>query len=85
MSRTSATIAIALVLYLAVPVASFAYMAGEAGSGNLPISGIPPGPVTEKAVTVYVSPSTNGEERFNQYELARGPPVILVIVGPMKS
>jgi hypothetical protein len=44
MSKTSATIAIALVLALAVPVASFAYRAGEAGSGNLSINGIPPGP-----------------------------------------
>lgn len=42
MSRTSVKI-IALLL-LAAPAASYARMAGEAGMGNIPISGIPPGP-----------------------------------------
>jgi hypothetical protein len=45
MSRPSATIALAVFVFLAAaPTASFAMMAGEAGAGNLPISGIPPGP-----------------------------------------
>ena len=44
MSNSAKTIAIALFLILAAPVASFARMAGEAGMGNVPISGIAPGP-----------------------------------------
>ena len=44
MSHTSAKIAFALFIFLAAPAASFAMMAGEAGAGNLPISGIPLGP-----------------------------------------
>jgi hypothetical protein len=44
MSHTSTKIAPALFIFLAAPAASFAMMAGEAGAGNLPISGIPLGP-----------------------------------------
>jgi len=44
MSSTTARIALALFIFLSAPAASFARMAGEAGAGNLPISGIPPGP-----------------------------------------
>ena len=44
MSNSLKTIAIALLVFLAAPAASFARMAGEAGMGNVPISGIPPGP-----------------------------------------
>jgi hypothetical protein len=44
MSSSTKTIAIALLFILAAPAASFARMAGEAGMGNVPISGIPPGP-----------------------------------------
>jgi hypothetical protein len=43
MSNTSAKIALAFLVFLA-PAASFARMAGEAGAGNVPISGISPGP-----------------------------------------
>jgi hypothetical protein len=43
MPNTSARMAIAL-LVMAAPAASYARMAGEAGAGNVPISGIPPGP-----------------------------------------
>jgi len=43
-SNTSAKIALAFFVFLAAPTASFAMMAGEAGAGNLPISGIPLGP-----------------------------------------
>jgi hypothetical protein len=41
---SSPTKIVLAVLLLAAPAASFARMAGEAGAGNLPISGIPPGP-----------------------------------------
>ncbi|MHB8269687.1 hypothetical protein [Bradyrhizobium sp.] len=44
MSNSAKTIAIALLVILAAPVASFARTAGEAGMGNVPISGIPAGP-----------------------------------------
>jgi len=44
MSNSSARIALAFFIFLAAPAASFARMAGEAGTGNVPISGIPPGP-----------------------------------------
>jgi hypothetical protein len=44
MSNSAKTIAIALLVVLAAPAASFARTAGEAGMGNVPISGIPTGP-----------------------------------------
>ena len=44
MSNTSVKIALAFLVLLAAPAASYARMAGGAGSGNLPISGIPAGP-----------------------------------------
>ena len=44
MSNSAKTTAIALLVFLAAPAASFARMAGEAGMGNVPISGIAPGP-----------------------------------------
>ena len=44
MSKRAKTIAIALLIVMAAPAASFARMAGEAGMGNVPISGIPAGP-----------------------------------------
>jgi len=47
MSNTVTKIAFVLLLCLATPAASFAQtarIAGAAGSGNVPISGIPPGP-----------------------------------------
>jgi hypothetical protein len=43
MSKPAKMIAIALLIVLA-PAASFARTAGEAGMGNVPISGIPAGP-----------------------------------------
>jgi hypothetical protein len=46
MSKTSAKVALAFFIFLAAPTASFAMMAGEAGAGNSPISGIPPGPAS---------------------------------------
>jgi hypothetical protein len=44
MSNSAKTIAVALLVILAAPAASFARTAGEAGMGNVPISGIPVGP-----------------------------------------
>jgi hypothetical protein len=44
MSNTSVKVALALLVFLAAPAASFARAAGEAGMGNVPISGISPGP-----------------------------------------
>ena len=44
MSRASAKLILAVLLVLPLPAASFARTAGEAGMGNVPISGIPPGP-----------------------------------------
>jgi hypothetical protein len=43
MSNTPAKIVLGFLL-LAAPAASFAQMAGEAGAGNLAISGVPLGP-----------------------------------------
>jgi hypothetical protein len=43
-SKTSTKIILALLAALAAPAASFARVAGEAGMGNVPISGIAPGP-----------------------------------------
>jgi hypothetical protein len=44
MSKTPTKIILALLAVLAAPAASFARTAGEAGMGNVPISGIAPGP-----------------------------------------
>jgi hypothetical protein len=44
MSKTSTKIIVALLAVLAAPAASFARSAGEAGMGNVPISGIAAGP-----------------------------------------
>jgi hypothetical protein len=44
MSSSAKTIALTLLVLLAAPAASFARTAGEAGLGNVPISGIPAGP-----------------------------------------
>jgi hypothetical protein len=60
MSNNSAKIALAFLL-LAAPAASFARMAGAAGSGNVPISGIPPGPGNAGGMNnVAVDPSGMG-------------------------
>lgn len=58
MSNISAKLAIALLLAFASPAASFARIAGAAGSGNLPISGIAPGPANLGGMNnVMVDPS----------------------------
>jgi hypothetical protein len=64
MSNASAKIAFALLLALATPTASFAQAArtaGGAGSGNVPISGIAPGPANAGGLNnVMVDPSGIG-------------------------
>jgi len=58
MSKTSTKIALAFFIFLAAPVASFARTAGEAGMGNVPISGIAPGPANAGGMNnVLVDPS----------------------------
>ena len=61
MSNTSAKIALAFLVLLAAPAASYARMAGGAGSGNLPISGIPAGPANAGGMNnVIADPSGIG-------------------------
>jgi hypothetical protein len=64
MSNTVAKISFVLLLAVATPVASFAQVArtaGAAGSGNVPISGIPPGPASAGGLNnVLVDPSGIG-------------------------
>ena len=60
MSKISTKVAIALVL-LATPAASFARVAGEAGAGNVAISGVPSGPANVGGLNnVNVDPSGIG-------------------------
>jgi hypothetical protein len=61
MSRKAAILAIAFLALQALPAASFARMAGEAGAGNVPISGIPPGPANVGGMNnVNIDPSGIG-------------------------
>ena len=61
MSKISATLLVALLAVLAAPAASYARMAGGAGSGNVPISGIAPGPANAGGMNnVMVDPSGIG-------------------------
>jgi len=61
MSSTSATVALAFLVILAAPAASFARNAGEAATGNVPISGIAPGPANAGGMNnVTVDPSGIG-------------------------
>ncbi|MDE5451794.1 hypothetical protein GWE18_02745 [Bradyrhizobium sp. CSA112] len=58
MSRTSTKIIGALLVLLVAPAAAYARMAGEAGMGNIPISGIPPGPANLGGMNnVFADPS----------------------------
>ena len=71
MSKTLAKITLALLVFLAAPAASFARMAGEAGTGNVPISGIPPAPANAGGMNnVGVDPSGIG----NSSRIAPIPP-----------
>jgi hypothetical protein len=70
MPNTSAKLVLALFI-LATPAASYARMAGAAGSGNVPISGIPPGPANVGGMSnVTVDPSGIG----NASKIAPLPP-----------
>jgi hypothetical protein len=70
MSNTS-KIALAILIFLAAPAASFARIAGAAGSGNLSISGIPAGPANIGGMNnVLVDPSGIG----NASKMAPLPP-----------
>jgi hypothetical protein len=61
MSNTSAKVALAAFVILATPAASFARMPGQAGSGNVPISGIAPGPANAGGMNnIGVDPSGIG-------------------------
>jgi hypothetical protein len=61
MSNTSVTIALAFLVFLAAPAASFARAAGEAGMGNVPISGISQGPANAGGMNnAIVDPSGIG-------------------------
>ena len=60
MSNISTKVALVLLL-AAAPTASFARMAGGAGSGNVPISGIPSGPANVGGLNnINVDPSGIG-------------------------
>jgi hypothetical protein len=60
MSNVSARIILALVL-AGAPAASLARVAGEAGSGNIPVSGIPAGPANVGGLNnINVDPSGIG-------------------------
>jgi hypothetical protein len=75
MSNTSAKIALAFIVFLVAPAASFARVAGEAGMGNVPISGIPPGPANAGGMNnVTVNPSGVGSSS----RIAAPPPRISV-------
>jgi uncharacterized membrane protein len=83
MSKTAAKIAFVLLLSLATPAASFAQAArtaGAVGSGNVPISGIPPGPANVGGLNnVTVDPSGIG----NASRIAPlSPPHITIPVAP---
>jgi hypothetical protein len=61
MSNTSVKVALAFLVFLAAPAASYARMAGEAGMGNVPISGISPGPANAGGMNnAIVDPSGIG-------------------------
>ena len=61
MSKISMKIIVALLAVTAAPAASYARVAGGAGSGNVPISGIPPGPANAGGMNnVLVDPSGIG-------------------------
>jgi hypothetical protein len=76
MSAKTARIAFAFFIFLSAPTASFARMAGEAGAGNLPISGIPPGPANVGGLNnVLADPSGIG----NASRMAPLPPPLITV------
>ena len=72
MSKNSTKIIGALLVLLAAPAASYARMAGEAGMGNIPISGIPPGPANPGGMNnVIVEPSRQFRSSSNTRQRQR--------------
>jgi hypothetical protein len=70
-SKTSAKVIAALLAVMAAPAASYARTAGQAGSGNVPISGIPQGPANAGGMNnATVDPSGIG----NAARVAAPPP-----------
>jgi hypothetical protein len=83
MSKRAKTIAIALLVILAAPAASFARMAGEAGMGNVPISGIPQGPANAGGMNnATVDPS--GIENANKVAPIPPPRIDVPVVPQFK-
>lgn len=80
MSNTSTKIALACLVLLAAPSASFARMAGEAGAGNLPISGISPGPANAGGTNNVLADPSGVENAARMAPLP--PPRITVPVIP---
>jgi hypothetical protein len=80
MSNTPTKIALAFLVALALPAAASARSAGQAATGNVPISGIPPGPGNAGGMNnVMVDPSGVG----NAAKIAAPPqPQISVPVVP---
>jgi hypothetical protein len=80
MSNTSAKIVLACLVLLAASNASFAMMAGEAGAGNLPISGIPSGPANPGGINNVLTDPSGIENASKMAPLP--PPRITVPVIP---
>ena len=80
MSKISAKIAVGLFIFLTAPAASFAMMAGEAGAGNLAISGIAPGPANAGGVNNVLNDPSGIENAYKVPSLP--PPHITVPVVP---
>jgi hypothetical protein len=74
MSNASAKIAFAVIVFLTAPAASFAMMAGEAGAGNLPISGIPLGPANPGGLNNVLAYPSGIENASKMPPLSQQPP-----------
>src|SRR5258708_12630037 len=84
MSKTSTKVILALLAVLAAPAASFARTAGEAGMGNVPISGIPAGPANVGGMNnASVDPSGIGNA--NQVAPIPPPPIPFPPLPPSNS
>ncbi|HEU0083878.1 MAG TPA: hypothetical protein VFQ87_13520 [Bradyrhizobium sp.] len=83
MCKTSTKIALVLLVALAAPAAAFARMAGEAGMGNVPISGIPQGPANAGGMNnTTVDPS--GVENANKVAPIPPPRITVPLVPQFK-
>jgi hypothetical protein len=83
MIKSLKTTAVVLLLVLAAPATSFARMAGEAGMGNVPISGISPGPANIGGMNnATVDPS--GIANANKVAPIPPPPMSVPVVPQFK-